>query len=71
MATFKVTIPNSKKTFFLEFLKLLGAEFEEKQENFELSDEQKEILDKQEDLNISEYQDNDEFLKELKKEHDL
>ena len=65
MDTFKVTIPKSKKTFFLEFLKLLGTEFEEKQENFELSDEQKEILDKQEDLNISEYQDKIKVLEEV------
>lgn len=38
---------------------------------FELSDKQKKILDSQNDLPLSEYQDNDEFLVELKKEYGL
>ncbi len=40
-------------------------------EVFQLSDEQKKILDSQDDLAISEYQDNDEFVSELKKEYGL
>lgn len=38
---------------------------------FELSEEQKKILDAQEDLPFSEYQDNDAFVAELKKEYGL
>lgn len=39
--------------------------------SFELTEDQKKILDEQKELPISEYQDNDEFLNELKKEYDL
>ena len=38
---------------------------------FELSEEQKKTLDNQEDLPLSEYQDNDAFVAELKKEYGL
>ncbi|MBS9766940.1 MAG: addiction module component CHP02574 family protein [Flavobacteriaceae bacterium] len=44
---------------------------EENLEEFVLSDEQKKLLDAQEFLNESEYQDSDEFIKELKKEYAL
>lgn len=71
MTTFKVTIPNNKKTFFLELLKLMGAQYEEQEVDFKLSKQQKHLLDEQENLDISEYQDHDEFLKELRKEYGL
>lgn len=38
---------------------------------FELSEEQKKTLDDQEDLPLSEYQDSDAFVAELKKEYGL
>ena len=38
---------------------------------FELSEEQKKTLDNQEDLPLSEYQDNDAFVAVLKKEYGL
>ncbi|MDR2205411.1 MAG: hypothetical protein LBE36_04570 [Flavobacteriaceae bacterium] len=38
---------------------------------FELSKEQKNILDLQDGLDISEYQDGDEFLAQIKKEYEL
>lgn len=38
---------------------------------FELTDEQKKILDSQQELPLSAFQDNDEFLSELKKEYGL
>ncbi|MGS0749224.1 hypothetical protein [Halpernia sp. GG3] len=41
------------------------------QEVFQLSDEQKKILDSQDGLELSEYQDNDEFVAELKAEYGL
>lgn len=40
-------------------------------DNFELSKEQKKILDSQKDLPLSEYKDNIEFLAELKSEYGL
>lgn len=44
MITYHVTIPNNKNSFFLEFLKLIGAEYQE-EANFELTEEQKKLLD--------------------------
>lgn len=72
MTTYNVSIPDDKNSFFLEFLELIGAKYtKENEDSFELSDEQKKILDSQANLNISEYQDNDEFLDELKKKYGL
>lgn len=72
MTTFNVSIPDNKISFFLEFLELIGAQYKkEKEDIFVLSEQQKKILDSQENLMLSEYQDNDEFIKELKKEYGL
>ena len=72
MTTYNVSIPDDKNSFFLEFLELIGAQYKkENEDSFELSDEQKKILDSQANLDVSEYQDNDEFLDELKKEYGL
>ncbi|MBS1573631.1 MAG: hypothetical protein JST62_14665 [Bacteroidetes bacterium] len=72
MTIFNVAIPDNKTSFFLQFLELLGVEYKkEKEDVYELSEQQKKNLDNQEDLPLSEYQDNDEFLSELKKEYDL
>lgn len=46
-------------------------ETNDSQEDFTLSDEQKKILDSQESLKDNEYQDNDDFIVELKKEYGL
>ncbi|MCD8539711.1 MAG: hypothetical protein LRY55_08025 [Leadbetterella sp.] len=43
MTTFKVTIPDDKTSFFLQFVELIGASAES--EDFELTNEIKEILD--------------------------
>lgn len=72
MTIFNVAIPDNKTSFFLQFLELLGVQYKEENENiFELSEQQKINLDNQEDLPLSEYQDNVEFLSELKKEYGL
>lgn len=71
MTAFNVSIPDNKISFFQEFLDMIGARYEKTEDNIVLSDEQKRILDKQEDLPLSEYQDSDEFLEELKKEYGL
>ena len=42
-----------------------------KEETFKLTENQKKILDSQENLDDSEFQDHDEFLAELKKEYEL
>jgi hypothetical protein len=43
----------------------------DKNNTFELSDEQKQILESQNNLSASEYQDNEQFVAELKKEYGL
>lgn len=43
----------------------------DKNDTFELSDEQKKILESQNNLPVSEFQDNDHFLAEFKKEYGL
>lgn len=72
MTTYNVSIPDDKNSFFLEFLELIGAQYQKEKDNaFELSEEQKKILDDQNDLEMSDFQDNDEFVAELKKEYGL
>lgn len=69
MTTYNVSIPDNKDSFFREFLELIGAKYEKKQDTFELSDEQKMILDNQDDFLLSDYEDNESFVAELKKEY--
>lgn len=70
MTTYNVTIPENKKSFFLEFLKLIDAQYEKKDvQKFQVSAQQKQILDREENLPLSAYQDHDEFLEELKEEY--
>ncbi|MFK7115675.1 hypothetical protein [Flavobacterium oreochromis] len=46
MISYNVNIPDNKQHFFLEFLELIGAKYEKKQEeDFTLTEEQKKILD--------------------------
>lgn len=72
MIAYHVTIPDTKQYFFQEFLEIIGANYEKKEsESFILSFEQKKILDEQEHLNPSDFQDADEFLSELKKKYGL
>nr|WP_314495791.1 hypothetical protein [uncultured Chryseobacterium sp.] len=72
MTTYNVSIPDNKNSFFLEFLELIGAQYKkEKDDFFELSEEQKKILESQNNLEISEYESSDEVLNKLRKEYGL
>lgn len=46
MNTYSVSIPENKNSFFLEFLDMIGARYEKKQEEIELTEKQKKTLDK-------------------------
>ena len=46
MISYNVSIPEEKQSFFQEFLEIIGADYEKKQDDFELSNEQKKVLDK-------------------------
>lgn len=54
-----------------EKMKKKYPDIDDSKEVFKLSNEQKRILDSQDDLDDSQYQDSDEFLAELKKEYGL
>jgi hypothetical protein len=45
MITYNVVIPENKQQFFQEFLELIGANFEKSNQDFYITDQQKEILD--------------------------
>lgn len=67
MKTFSVTIPDDKTSFFLEFLELIGGNFE-KQE-FELTSEQKEFLLRQNKVPLDECISIHESYERLKAKH--
>jgi len=46
METFKVTIPEDKKAFFLQFLELIGATFKKENTSSIVAEEQTEYLSK-------------------------
>lgn len=56
MAEFNVSVPENKKSFFLEFLKLIGAKYQEKKD-FEnpLTEEQKTMIDNRLDSKSEEF----------------
>ncbi|MCQ4034719.1 hypothetical protein [Kaistella montana] len=55
---------------YIDFLKEKYTKIKE-EKIYNLSENQKNILDNQEDIEDSEYQDNEEFLAELRKEYGL
>lgn len=72
MTTYNVSVPDNKKAFFLEFLELIGAQYEKESDLvFELSDEQKKILLEQENISLNECSDAEDFYKELKNKYEL
>lgn len=72
MTTYNVSIPESKNAFFLEFLELIGAQYKKEEEiNFQLTEEQKQILLLQENISLDQCIDAEEFYKELKNKYDL
>jgi len=71
MTTYNVSIPDNKDSFFREFLELIGAKYEKKQDTFELSEGQRKVLDDQDDFSLSDYEDNESFVAELKREYGI
>lgn len=43
MTTFNVSIPDNKISLFQDFLEMIGANYERKQDDFQLSEQQKKI----------------------------
>lgn len=72
MTTFNVSIPENKIPFFEEFLDMMGASYEKKEEGiFQLTDEQKKILLDQENISLDDCTDAEVFYNELKQKYEL
>lgn len=72
MITYNVSIPEDKQSFFQEFLELIGAQYKKEDEiDFELTQEQKQILLQQENISLDQCMDAEDFYKEMKKKYDL
>ncbi|MFC6266881.1 hypothetical protein [Frigoriflavimonas asaccharolytica] len=71
MTTFNVSIPENKIPFFKEFLNLLGADYEEKNEIFELSNQQKQILDERLKADKKDFIPAREALNKLRQKYEL
>lgn len=72
MITYNVSIPEDKQSFFREFFDMIGADYEKKESiDFELTQEQKQILLQQEHISLDQCMDAEDFYKEMKKKYDL
>lgn len=72
MTTYNVSIPDSKNAFFLEFLELIGAEYNKEDEiDFQLTEEQQQILVEQDNIAIDQCTDANSFFQEMKNKYDL
>ncbi|MGB6093946.1 MAG: hypothetical protein WBF83_09320 [Moheibacter sp.] len=72
MIFYNVSIPESKESFFQEFLELIGAQYKKEDEiDFLLTDEQKKVLLDQENISLDDCKDADDFYEEMKKKYDL
>ncbi len=71
MATFKVSVPEDKTSFFLEVLELIGATYESKENGFELTAEQKQFLLSQNDVPLEDCQPANLVFEELKVKYGL
>lgn len=72
MVTYNVSIPENKQSFFQEFLDMIGAQYKKEEEiDFQLTDQQKQVLLEQENISLDDCMDADDFLKEMKKKYEL
>jgi hypothetical protein len=71
MITYNVVIPENKQQFFQEFLELIGADFEKSNQDFYITDQQKEILDERLKEDKSSFISARESLSELRGKYDL
>lgn len=72
MVTYNVSIPENKQSFFQEFLDIIGAQYKKEDEfDFQLTDQQKQVLLEQENISLDDCMDADDFFKEMKKKYEL
>jgi hypothetical protein len=71
MISYNVAISDNKQAFFQEFLNLIGAKFELKNQEVLLTDEQKEILEERLKIDKSNFVSARESLEILKEKYGL
>ncbi|MFC0343964.1 hypothetical protein [Epilithonimonas hispanica] len=71
MISYNVTIPDEKQSFFQEFLEIIGADYEKKQNDFQLSSEQKKILDERLKSDKKDFVPAREALNKLRQKYEL
>jgi ABC-type transporter MlaC component len=71
MITYNVLIPDNKQQFFQEFLELIGADYQQNNQEFFISDEQKKILDERLKEDKTNFISARESLNQLRKEYGL
>jgi hypothetical protein len=71
MTSFKVSVPDNKTSFFIEFLELIGASYQNTSSDFELSEEQKQMLLSQNEVPLDQCQDAETVYEILKKKYEL
>jgi len=71
MTSFKVSVPDNKTSFFIEFLELIGASYQNTSSDFELSEEQKQMLLNQKEVPLDQCQDAETVYEILKKKYEL
>lgn len=71
MISYNVTIPDEKQFFFQEFLEIIGADYEKKQVDFQLSNEQKKVLDDRLKSNKKDFVPAREALNKLRQKYEL
>ena len=72
MTTFRVDIPGNKIATFKAILEEMGLEYREEEDfSIELTNEQKEILTKLDELPRSDYITKEQFFRDLRIDYDL
>lgn len=71
MISYNVTIPDEKRSFFQEFLEIIGADYEKKQDDFILTDDQKKILEDRLKTNKKDFVPAREALNKLRQKYEL
>lgn len=71
MISYNVSIPDEKQSFFQEFLEIIGADYEKKQDDFELSEEQKKTLDERLKSDKKDFVPAREALNKLRQKYEL
>ncbi|KFC22270.1 hypothetical protein [Epilithonimonas lactis] len=71
MISYNVSISDEKKYFFQKFLESIGANYDKKQDDFKLSEEQKKVLDERLKSDKKDFVPAKEALNKLREKYEL